>query len=87
MSSSDLKEMAKRPGKVRRRSTRIYHLGALEDSISRQQRWEKVVETRLVDLFFTLHRTRKGTPILSSVIELTVDDPLYISEQVFETMV
>ena len=63
MSSSDLKEMARRPAKVmRRRSTRVYHLGALEDSISRQQRWEKVVETRLVDLFFTLHRGRQGYP-------------------------
>src|SRR5271154_5340445 len=90
MSSSDLKEMARRPAKVmRRRSTRVYHLGALEDSISRQQRWEKVVETRLVDLFFTLHRTRQGYPPLQPLLcaVLTVDDPLYISEQVFETMV
>ena len=62
MSSGDLKEMAKRPVKgMRRRSTRVYHLGALEDSIRRQKKWEKVVETRLVDVFFTIHRNRQGT--------------------------
>jgi hypothetical protein len=61
LSSSDLKDMKKRPAKVmRRRSTRVYHLGALEDSVCRQKRWEKVVDGKLVDLFFTLHRTTKG---------------------------
>ena len=63
MSSSDLKDMMKRPTKVmRRRSTRVYHLGASEDTVFRQKRWEKVVETRLVDIFFTIHRNRTGTP-------------------------
>lgn len=63
LSSSDLKDMMKRPAKVmRRRSTKVYHLGALEDSVCRQKRWEKVVAGKLVDLFFTLHRTAKGNP-------------------------
>jgi len=63
LSSSDLKDMMKRPAKVmRRRSTKVYHLGALEDSVCRQKRWEKVVAGKLVDLFFTLHRTAKGFP-------------------------
>jgi hypothetical protein len=85
MSSSDLKDMAKqqqqqqqqpqRPTKaMRRRSTRVYHLGALEDSVVRQKRWEEIVESRLVDVFFSVHSSRRG-------------DPLYISEQLFETMV
>jgi hypothetical protein len=64
LSSSDLKDMMKRPAKVmRRRSTRVYHLGALEDSVCRQKRWEKVVAGKLVDLFFTLHATAKGFPL------------------------
>ena len=61
MSSSDLKEMVKRPMKTpRRRSSRVHQLGALEDSVYRQKRWEKVIETRLVDVFFTVHANRKG---------------------------
>jgi len=62
MSSGDLKDLVKRPkASLRRRSTRVYHLGALEDSVYRQKRWEKVVETKLVDLFFTIHPNRRGT--------------------------
>jgi hypothetical protein len=67
MSSSDLTDMMKRPRKTaRRRSTLIYHLGPLEDSVLRQKKWEKIVETRLVDLFFTIHRNRRGTSLLFS---------------------
>ena len=62
MSSSDLKDMMKRPTKtMRRRSTRIYQLGTLEDTVYRQKRWQQVVETRLIDIFFTIHRNRTGT--------------------------
>lgn len=61
MSSTDLEGMRKRPATtLRRRSTRVYHLGALEDSVSRQKRWERVVDTRLLDVFFTIHRARQG---------------------------
>ena len=62
MSSGDLTDMAKQPATRRRRSTRVYHVGALEDSVSRQKRWENVIGSRLVDLFFTIHRNRQGTP-------------------------
>lgn len=69
MSSGDLKDLMKRPKTtLRRRSTRIYHLGALEDSVYRQKRWEKVVETRLADLFFTIHPNTRG--IFSRCIQL-----------------
>jgi hypothetical protein len=74
MSSSNLTEMTKRPKGVRRRSTRVYHLGAMEDSVSRQKKWEEVVQRRLVDVWFSIHAGRE-------------DEPLYISEQVLETMV
>ena len=85
MSSSDLQHMAKRPTKVlRRRSTRIYPLGALEDTVFRQKQWEKVVETKLIDIFFTIHRNRTGMP---RCFHIDVDEPLYISEQLFQTMV
>jgi hypothetical protein len=64
MSSNDLKDMVKRPKQMmRRRSTRVYHLGALEDSICRQKRWEKVVDEKLVDLFFTIHVNKRGIPL------------------------
>lgn len=62
MSSGDLTDMVKRPAARRRRSTRVYHVGALEDSVSRQKRWENVIGSRLVDLFFTIHPNRQGTP-------------------------
>lgn len=85
MSSSDLQDMMKRPTKaLRRRSTRVFPLGALEDTVFRQKRWEKVVETKLVDIFFTIHRNRTGTPYYFHV---DIDEPLYISEQLFQTMV
>lgn len=70
---------------MRRRSTRVYHLGAFEDSICRQKRWERVIDSRLEDLFFTIHCNRQC--ILSEDANSKVDDVLYISEQVFETMV
>lgn len=43
------------------------------------------MDTKLVDLFFTIHANRRGTLLFECLIDL--DDPLYISEQVFETMV
>jgi len=86
LSSTNLEGMRKRPAaNLRRRSTRAYQVGALEDTVSRQKRWESVVEKNLVDVFFTIHRNHDGT--LSMTWTLIVDDPLYISEQIFETMV
>lgn len=61
MSSSDLKDMAKRPKTIRRRATRAYHLGAVEDSISNQKKWEQIVDQRLIDVFFTIHLEGQGT--------------------------
>ena len=81
-----MKDAAKRPAKVlRRRSTRVYHLGAFEDSICRQKRWERVIGGRLEDLFFTIHGNREDMRVQEP--NHKTDDLLYISEQVMETMV
>jgi hypothetical protein len=76
--------MAKKAPRARRRSTRIYRLGALEDSVVRQTRWEKVVRTQFVDSYFTIQTTLDGSPVGE---EVDLDEPLYISECVPESMV